>query len=161
MAPYRYLYPFPEESLARIAYYFEYGYRPEVEPGSAAAEVIRYASDWRDRPDLGVLQAVPLPGGGLRLEDGRSDALRPSVDLSPMEAAAYRYCDEVRSAAAVVRHLRSRFPEDRFEDGQVLAFLGSLAANRLMATDGTHYLGLALGAAPVPDPVESRMLEAV
>ena len=45
--------------------------------------------------------------------------------------------------------------------GRLLGFLDSLVANRLMAADGAHYLGLALGAAPVPDPVESGMLEAV
>jgi ribosomal peptide maturation radical SAM protein 1 len=154
MAAYRALYPFAEESLRRIAYYFDYGYRPDVNPRGAAADVIRDAHDWRARPEPGSLWAQALEGGGLALHDSRSDAPQPQVALSPVEAAAYRYCDEVRSGPSVVRFLRDRFPAVPIEDDRVLGFLGSLAANRLMVSDGVHYLGLALGAGPEEEPAE-------
>jgi ribosomal peptide maturation radical SAM protein 1 len=148
MVSYRYLYPFDEASLRRIAYYFDYGYRPEVDPRGAAAEVVRYVKEWRDNPEQGTLWAVPSADGGLVIHDSRSDAPRAQVALSPPEAAAYRYCDELRSGKSVARFLRGCFPEAGFPDDGILAFLDSLVANRLMVTDGTHYLGLALGAAP-------------
>lgn len=145
MAPYRYLYPFGEESLSRIAYYFDYDYRSDVDPGGMADGVIRYAQDWRRHPDAGTLQASPLADGGLLLRDSRSGAARPEVVLGPLERAAYEYCDELRPAAAVARHVTARFPEAGVEPDGVLGFLGSLVANRLMVTDGSHYLSLALG----------------
>ncbi len=72
-----------------------------------------------------------------------------TVVLSGLEKTAYEYCDEARSGSAVVRHLRTRFPEVSFTDQQVLEYLDSLVANRLMVTDGAGYLSLAIPAAAV------------
>lgn len=144
IASYGFLYPFDEESRRRIAYYFDYDYAPEIDPTGYAAEVIEYAEAWKRAPETGMLSAVERADGALTLIDTRADALLPELTLSGLEKAAYEYCDETHTGAGVTQHLRRLFPEASFTEPQVLEFLSSLVANRLMITDGDNYLSLAV-----------------
>lgn len=148
MAVYNYLYPFDAESMRRVAYYFDFDYDSEIDPTGYAAKVIAYAREWHSRPETGTLCCVARPDGALKLIDTRSTATVPELTLSGLEQVAYEFCDEMHSAAGVVRHLRQTFPECDFTDGQVVEFLDSLVANMLMVTDGENYLSLAVGVAP-------------
>jgi len=71
---YKYLYPFAEENLRRVAYYFDYDYKPGVDPTGHAAEVIEYVEAWRREPERGTLSSIVRPDGTLVLVDTRSDA---------------------------------------------------------------------------------------
>jgi hypothetical protein len=155
IAAYRYLYPFDEESLQRIAYYFDYDYDAEVDPTGYAAEVIEYAERWRSDPQAGTLQSIRRPDGTIMLVDTRAGTLLPQLMLSGLEQAAYDYCDEIRSVRSIIQHLHALFPETEFADPQVIEFLASLVANYLMATDGENYLSLAIQAHAV-QPAQSR-----
>lgn len=150
MVSYKYLYPFDRNSLARIAYYFDYNYDARLDPTGYADEVIAYVYSWQRSPEMGMLCSVLRPDGRLALLDTRSDALRSELVLGGMEQAAYAYCDELHTGQAVARHLRERFPDARFDDRQVIDFLDSLVANRFMVSDGVHYLSLAVPTRPVP-----------
>jgi ribosomal peptide maturation radical SAM protein 1 len=156
IAAYRYLYPFDEESLNRIAYYFDYDYDVEVDPTGYAAEVIEYAERWRSNPQAGTLQSIRRPDGTIMLVDTRSGTLLPQLMLSGLEQAAYDYCDEIRSGRSIIQQLHALFPETEFADNQVIEFLASLVANHLMATDGENYLSLAIRAQAV-QPAQSRV----
>ncbi len=70
---YRYLYPFDDRSLRRIAYYFDFDYAPGVDPTGFAAEVIAYVEAWRQAPEPGTLSAIQRPDGTLVLVDTRSE----------------------------------------------------------------------------------------
>jgi ribosomal peptide maturation radical SAM protein 1 len=140
---YQFLYPFSEESLKRIAYFFDYDHAAGVEPGDHAAAVIAYAEAWRTRPDMGNLVASEDRDGGLVLTDTRSEAMIPRLTLSGRERVTYEYCDEVRAIAGILRHVNGRFPGADIREAHLRAFLDSLVANRVMVTDGTHYLSLA------------------
>jgi hypothetical protein len=157
MAPYRFLYPgASDESLARIAYYFDFDYADGDDPRQRVAELIEQVDAWRARGECGTLGARPGGDGSLVLADTRPDAAHPLVTLHGLERAAYEYCDEIRSLPGVVRHLSTLFP-DRPPAGseQVRGFLDSLVANRLMVTDGAgHYLSLAI--APWEPPKRER-----
>jgi ribosomal peptide maturation radical SAM protein 1 len=144
IAPYRYLYPFDDASLSRIAYCFDYDYAPDADPTGYAEEIFAYLRAWQRAPEPGLPLASIQPDGTLALVDTRSDALCPEIILSGSEQAAYLYCDELRSAAAVTRYLRAHYPELQFTEPQVIAFLDTLVANRLMVTDRVHYLSLAI-----------------
>src|SRR5207248_6780324 len=76
----------------------------------------------------------------------RSCACLPELTLASVERAAYEYCDELRSGASIIRHLRESFADIVFTDQQVIDFLDSLVANKLMVTDGENYLSLAVRA---------------
>lgn len=147
--PYKYLYPFDDKSLSRIAYCFDYDYEPEVDPTGFASKVIAYTEDWRHAPEAGTLSSVPGTDGTLALIDTRHNATQPEFLLPGMETVAYEYCDTLHSSDAVARHLHSLFPEAGFTEQQIVNFLDSLVANKLMVTDGVHYLSLAIPVNPV------------
>ncbi|MBI3970032.1 MAG: RiPP maturation radical SAM protein 1 [Chloroflexi bacterium] len=143
-APYTYLYPFGEESLREIAYYFDYDYEPEVDPTGYASEVIEFVRSWQLHPETGTLSSVVRPDGRLLLVDTRSDAAYAELVLSGLEQAAYSFCDELHSGSSVAGHLRRVFTSAQFTERHVLDFLDSLVANQLMVTDGVNYLSLAI-----------------
>ena len=150
MKPYAFLYPFPRESLMRIAYHFDFDYRPGEEPAAYADDVIRFAEAWRQKEERGLLCSVRRSDGSLLLRDTRPGATMREVELSGSEAAAYEFCDEFHSLAAIVRHLHEQSPGTEITEEGVRAFLESLAANRLMLTDGRHWLSLAVRVREVP-----------
>jgi ribosomal peptide maturation radical SAM protein 1 len=145
---YRHLYPFSDASLAKIAYYFDYDYDSTIDPRGHANDVVKYLEEWKRQPEVGWLCYDIASDGTLALFDSRSDATVRELTFAGLERAAYEYCDEQRSLAAVVRYLRARFPEAEFAETHVRAFLDSLVANRLMVTDGTYYLALAVRTNP-------------
>lgn len=167
LGTYRYLYPFDDESLRRIAYYFDFDYDPANNPTGYAAEVIAFINDWRANPQSGELRSISRPDGepdrspngspdgSLAILDTRPNATTPELILTGLEKAAYEFCDELQSGTSIVRHLRSVFPEEEFTNQSVWEFLDSLVAHGLMITDGSNYLSMALRT-PVPQTAAER-----
>jgi ribosomal peptide maturation radical SAM protein 1 len=147
IAAYAALYPFEAESVARIAYYFDYDYAPGSDPRGYAHDVTAYLDRWKREPESGTLCSAVRADGSLVLLDTRSDARMEEIMLTGLEQAAYEFCDELRSGKAVARHLGERFPESAIDPDRVRQFLDSLVANWLMVTDGEHYLSLAVRSA--------------
>lgn len=150
MVPYGFLYPFPCESLMRIAYHFDFDYRPGQAPTGYADDVIHFVEAWRQKEERGLLCSVRRPDGSLLLRDTRPGATMREVELSGSEAAAYEFCDEFHPFAAIVRYLREQSPGAEITEEGVRAFLESLEANRLMLTDGRNWLSLAVCVSEVP-----------
>ena len=141
---YRYLYPFSQGSLDKIAYFFEYDYQNGMAVDAYARELIQYCEEWGQNPELGCLWLLNQGPGEFLLIDTRTDALQNEFRFSSMEAEAYHYCDELRLGRAVVRHLQQRFPHESVSEPQVLNFLQMLCTCGVMVTDGEHYLSLAV-----------------
>lgn len=144
MKTYRYLYPFDEESLKRIAYYFDFDYEADRDPSGYAADVVAFVNEWRSSPQVGTVSSVSRPDGSIAIFDTRPGASVPELTLSGLEQAAYEFCDELQSVPNIVRHLRASFPTVEFEEDRVFGFLNSLVESKLMVTDGHNYLSLAL-----------------
>jgi ribosomal peptide maturation radical SAM protein 1 len=151
---YEYLYPFDAGSRSRIAYYFNYDYQADVNSLGYADEVIRYAEAWKQHPEMGAPSSILRPDGTLVIVDTRSDALLQQLSLSGLERAAYEHCDEMHSVSSVVTHLRQMFSGAPCAEAQVRGFLDSLVSNRLMVTDGEHYLSLAIPVESVQETLE-------
>ena len=150
---YRYLYPFPQESLDNLAYFFEYDYQNGMEVDAHAAELIHYCREWEQNPEEGCLWSFQPHPGEILLIDTRTDASQGEFRLTGMEAEAYKFCDELRQGVAVFRHLQKTFPHESFSTSHVLEFLDTLCECRLMVTDGKHYLSLAVPSEPNQDGV--------
>jgi ribosomal peptide maturation radical SAM protein 1 len=140
---YKYIYPFPDEYLRNIAYYFEYDYKTGMDPTGYANEAIKLVKDWQDKPEKGTLKSISLDDSRLFLNDTRSCATRPYFVLSGIDRQVYDYCDCSRSCRAVLKHLNS-ISNRSFHLNQVRNYLDALVANRLMVTDGKSYLSLAI-----------------
>jgi hypothetical protein len=156
VASYAFVYPFPPESVRRIAYHFDFDYRPDEAPDGHADEVIRFAKAWRRKSERGLLSSIALPGGSLLLRDTRACATMPERELRGHEAAAYEFCDQFRPFPAIVRHLRERSPEEEITEAAVGTLLKCLAADYLMLTDGVNWLSLAVRAKEAPSSRGSR-----
>jgi ribosomal peptide maturation radical SAM protein 1 len=153
IAPYRYLYPFEAEGLQKIAYYFDFDYETPRTTQEYAVEVIAYVNAWKHTPETGTLTATLEPAGTLVLNDTRSEAIQPTYLLTGLEQAVYRYCDELRSVASILRYLQETFPSSPVTEQGVRTFLDSLVAHHLMVSDETHYLSLAISLpTPMPAP---------
>lgn len=154
--PYAYLYPFERESLMKIAYYFSFDYKSEVDPSGHAAEVIHYAEQWRQQPERGLLSSVKRPDGSLHLRDTRNVGTLAEVTLSGAEQLAYEYCDQLRSADSICRFIQEKRPHEKVSLQGLQPFLNSLVTNRLMLTDGHNYLSLAVQSQPLPQNNDSH-----
>jgi ribosomal peptide maturation radical SAM protein 1 len=150
MKPYAYLYPFPPESLRRIAYHFDFDTRTGDVASGHADDVIRFADQWQQKQNRGLLCSVRRPDGSLLLRDTRPSATMREVKLLGDEAAAYEFCDEFRPFGGIVRHLCERSPGEEILEENVQDFLDSLAAHRLMLTDGRNWLSLAVRVKEIP-----------
>jgi len=148
VAAYRHLYPFEPESVARIAYYFDFDYMPGSSPGDVARGFLCEVQDWIADPDHGSLVAIDRPDGTLMLVDRRRDALAREYRLSGIEREAYLYCDEIRSLDNLASHLRRQWSAAALADGEVAAMLDRFVKDRLMLREGSLYLSLALMAPP-------------
>jgi ribosomal peptide maturation radical SAM protein 1 len=154
MAPYKYLYPFIEDSLKRIAYYCDFDYAAHVDPTGYATAVIAYIQDWQKHPEPGTLMAIEQSRDILILRDTRSTAQISEVKLAGLEKCVYQYCDRVHSFSSIIRHLYNQFPDNHFLELDLQSFLDSLVANHLMVKDCDQYLSLALNLAPISQAFE-------
>ena len=100
---------------------------------------------------LGTTAYLPGPRR-LILIDTRSGAGAPQTRLGGPEKIVYDYCDELRSLPAIAAHLAAMSPGFVFAQADLIPFLDSLVANRLMVGDGTHYLALAIQSPAVARP---------
>ncbi|MFI6499022.1 RiPP maturation radical SAM C-methyltransferase [Nonomuraea typhae] len=137
LAAYRHLYPFPEESLRRLAYYFDFAYAdgrdPEAYTGPARERVARWVADGPDPAPV----AYRRGDGSLLVTDPR---VSTSYFLAGWRAAVYARCDRVtaeRTALAVGVGLGAG-PD------QVREFLADCLGRRLMVRDGHNWLALAV-----------------
>ncbi len=149
---YRYLYPFAPSVLARIAYYFDFDYAPDMDPRGYANEVIEFCDRWQKQPEKGSLLSMARNDGTLVILDRRGSAPHRSFELSSTDRTVYEYCDQIRTIDGIVRHLNGLYSDLNVARDDVRAHLTSLVANELMVADGEHYLSLAI---PVPRPKHS------
>lgn len=148
MPVYKYLYPFDEESVSKIAYYFDYDYESDKNPSGYAEDVIRYAADWSEHPEAGTLRSIERSDGTLALVDNRKCAIRRHVVLNGIDREVYNYCDRVRSCANVTRRLAKMFPHAKLTQQRIKTFLKALVSYRLMVNTGDRYLSLAIRSSP-------------
>lgn len=144
MAPYPYLYPFPEPALMRIAYYFDYDYADGRQPLHYAGPVVDKVRRWMRDDRRGGLWALASEHGGLMLVDERPPARRRAVELEDWHARAYTACDRARSVTGLAR--------DPALDGvgpdALRAFLDRCVGERLMLASSDTYLALAVHTPP-------------
>lgn len=139
MGPYRYLYPFPTDTLMRIAYYFDYDHADGRDPISYAGDVVDAVRSWMNDGDRGGLWQLDAGDGELALVDERGGRTR-SLRLRGAAARAYDACDGIQSLSALMRR-----PELAGVSAAVLeAMLDRFVAEGMMLRSGRRYLALAV-----------------
>lgn len=139
-----FIYPFPEESVSRIASSFDYDYKPETDPSGFMHSIMQYVDDWRQNPESGALRAVSRPDGALMLLDTRAGAAAPQQLLNGLERDVYLFYNKVRSVREGMENLSANLDGQTDTGVAIRDILDRLVAGKTMVTDGTNYLSLAL-----------------
>jgi ribosomal peptide maturation radical SAM protein 1 len=92
-----YVYPFPQDVLARMAYYFEYDYADGRDPMHYLAPVLQAFETWRQLQGTVTLRWWDRPDCVLILNDTRPGAAAFQRRLSGLERQVYLHCDTGRT----------------------------------------------------------------
>ncbi|RMF96273.1 MAG: hypothetical protein D6741_10960, partial [Planctomycetota bacterium] len=103
---FRFVYPFPDESLARLAYYFRGRHASGNDPASLAGPLREAVARWQEVHPVSRLAAADQGDDTLIITDTRPCASRFQIRLKGIEAEIYRFCDTGRSRRAIVEHVR-------------------------------------------------------
>lgn len=144
MAPFAHLYPFGDEALMEISYYFEFDYAEPRRPDEHARGVIDLCAAWKAAPRRGDLELSVRVGGALQILDTRAELQRRPrrAVLDGWKAAVYVACDRAASPARL-REL-PELAEHEVSEQQLLEFLRRCVHHRLMVTNGASWLGVAV-----------------
>ena len=137
MLPYRFLYPFGNDALTRLAYYFDYEYADGRQPADDAAGVLDGVRSWMAEGRRGALW-LAHDGAAITVTDERVAGAARKLRLTGWQARAYDACDRVRSLAGLSREL------DGVAEEPLRAFLDACVAARIMLRTGDRYLALAV-----------------
>ena len=140
---YRHIYPFSDESLARIAYFFESDVLKQKNKGASLRTAKSMVKRWREQHRRSFLFAVPRKNS-LVVIDTRRCGRRWVHRLTGLRRAVYEHCDSARTIAYLTRELGEAVSSDSIE-----AALQSLVRDRLVLRTSGRYLSL--GVEPVRD----------
>jgi ribosomal peptide maturation radical SAM protein 1 len=142
---FRYVYPFPQDVLARLAYYYEYNYADGrtldyVAPALAAVE------RWRELAGQVTLRWWDRGDGLLLLTDTRPCAVALQHRLTGLERHVYLYCDAGRTFAQIRRHATEHAGDWPCDEPAIRRLLDRWLADRIMVRLDDRYLSLAVRA---------------
>jgi ribosomal peptide maturation radical SAM protein 1 len=139
LAAYRYVYPLPQSSLAKIAHAYEYDYRGGAEQCAAAGSLQDEVSSWQDLREAGELRCEERPDG-LRLVDTRPGARAHVWRLDRLTERLYREAENIATETRLLAAGRQVLADAT----TVRRRLDDLVGDHLMVRSGGRYLSLAL-----------------
>ncbi|MEM7199833.1 MAG: RiPP maturation radical SAM C-methyltransferase [Planctomycetota bacterium] len=139
---YRHVYPLPEASLARMAFFLECRQLNEKQRGSAHRDLLAIVAEWQASAHDAHLVAVPR-GDALVVFDTRPCATRFRHRLRGLRRSLYEHCWKIRGARDLQRAFASEATPQQIDD--VLRWL--VDQWLLLERDG-RYLALALEPGP-------------
>jgi len=148
---FRHVYPFDDDVLRRLAYYFEYDYADGRNPLDYAGPTIAAARTWQRLAGSVTLRAFDREDGALVLTDTRPCAAAFQRRLLGVAREVYRFCDTARSLPEIVAFLAAAGGKDSASEAAVRSLLDEWIRSRLMVRLDDRYLSLAL---PAPSNLE-------
>jgi ribosomal peptide maturation radical SAM protein 1 len=143
---YRYVYPFSDEVLRNIAYFFTYRYADGREPSAYARSMVEAVDEWRRVEDESALFLVDK-GHALIICDLRPIARSPFYVLSGVLSEVYRACDRARSLKQI-HDLIMTTASGVTSAEAICASLHKLKGWGLMVEDNGSWLSLATALRP-------------
>lgn len=154
MKQYRFLYPFGQDDLDQVAYYFDFDYVTPIDDGGHLEALQAAVRHWKERTD--TLYAVES-GADAVIHDGRQAARQRQVALRGLERFVFEACDSITSRSRLTKQVTDAGLGDASDVDRIL---DGLIAMNLVAEEEGRYVGLpvlsyepALGAeAARPEP---------
>jgi ribosomal peptide maturation radical SAM protein 1 len=135
--PYSHVYPFPMESLKRIAYFFDSAVFVNKSKSETFKNLQDATSDWRDAYARSHLLAIPSKSS-LVIIDTRPCRQRLWRRLTGISRSLYQLCDTAHNLPTILENLGSGFDQN-----EVQSALDTLVRFRLMINVNGRYLSLA------------------
>ena len=139
---YRYVYPFPDDALARLAYYFTCDGSEPTGPPEFVRPSLAALETWRALAGTVTLRQHDLDGGSLVLHDTRPIARTFERRLTGLERELYLFCDTARSFRQVFE--RSREVDETAGEARTREILNGWLSEAIMVHLDGAYLSLAL-----------------
>jgi len=142
MAPFATLYPFDDDTVRRIAYYFDYDYADGRRDDVHARAAVDLAIGWMNDTERGDLVITP-DGDGVRIVDSRRGLPAPRrARLTGWKAEIYEKCDRSQrfDTLAALPGVRAA----RVSHGELGHFLERCLRYQLMVLSGGRWLGIAV-----------------
>ncbi|MCS7237153.1 MAG: RiPP maturation radical SAM C-methyltransferase [Thermoguttaceae bacterium] len=137
----RYVYPFCEDVLRRLAYYFDFDFADGRNPDDYGAPAIEAARYWQDLKGQVTFRAFDRGDGVLVLTDTRPVARQFQRRLTGWERELYLFCDQGRTLRDIVSFVSSVHPEPDLSS--IRETLANWQDERLITCIDEHYLSLA------------------
>lgn len=144
---FRFVYPLPEDSLRRLAYYFEHDPPNGCDPRTYVGPVLDAVAEWQRVHHRARLSGSIQDDGTLVLSDTRPCATAFQHRLRGIQREVYLYCDTGRSLGELVRFAREFRADPLPGEQPVRQLLADWTAARLVVEIDQRYLALAFGVA--------------
>ncbi|MEN6495366.1 MAG: RiPP maturation radical SAM C-methyltransferase [Thermoguttaceae bacterium] len=141
---FRYTYPFSKESLARLAYYYEFDYADRRDPLNYVEPVLEAVEKWQRLHGTVTLRSWDRPDGVLIVHDTRPSATAFQHRMTDLDRAIYLYCDTGRSLKKVVEFASQNANGQPVDPRKIERLLDQWVAAGLMVYLDDRYLSLAL-----------------
>ena len=145
---FHYVYPFAEDVLGRLAWYFEYDYADGRDPLGYVRPMVEAVATWQRLAGTVTLRCWDRPDGVLILTDTRPGAEQFQHRLTGIARAIYLLCDTGRTLRQIVGHATTTFRAGTANQSAIGQMLDAWVGARLMAHLDDRYLSLALPAPP-------------
>lgn len=140
---YSYVYPFERETLANLAYYFEFSHAQKENVARYAGPAKEAVSAWMTARKRGQLRAI-VKKGTLSIVDTRVPGKRRVTTLREPICSAYIFCDRIRAVSTIQEFLAPRYPASDLAEFELSRALDDLVTRGLMLKEGKSYLSLAI-----------------
>lgn len=149
---FQYCYPFPQDVLARMAYYYEYDYADGRDPLDYAAPVIEAVETWQQLKGSVTLRSWDRSDGVLIVSDTRPCATAFQHRMTGLDRLIYLDCDTGRSRKKILEFAAQNAGAQPVEEPKIQRLLDQWIADRLMVCLDDRYLSLALRAPTTDGP---------
>jgi ribosomal peptide maturation radical SAM protein 1 len=141
---YRQVYPFDEQVLYNLAYFFDFDFDGQENMDSWSAEVLTLIERWKNVHREASLEVVTRTRDSMVVRDTRPNRLHPLYRFGIREAAALDACDHVQSLPGIIKQMRQNLNGSMPPDAWIGDFMGYLTDCRLVLQDDGRYLSLIL-----------------
>lgn len=138
------VYPFDDESLLRLAYYFEYDYADGREPLQYAGRALKEIEAWQKIAGSVTLRQFDRHDGLTLLTDTRPCATAFQHRLTGWRRSLYQFCDAGKSLKKVLAAMPEWSHGVSVEAGEIRQQLDQWRSDRLVVLLDDRYLSLAL-----------------
>jgi ribosomal peptide maturation radical SAM protein 1 len=139
-----YVYPFPPEELAALAYFFDFDFADERDPETYLGELRRQVEMWKDEAHRGQLTSL-VDGEALVIYDTRPVARNKEYILTGPHRTIYEFFDHAHTRSDLEALLAS-MPAPVPTQTQIDAILAELVDAKLILQDERRFLSLAVSA---------------